>query len=290
MDTLDNQPFMALEWIAGEEGKGADLRGWLRHGPLELRTALDFCIDICRGLIHAQEKQPGLVHRDLKPENIMVAQGPLAKITDFGLAEIIRDSGLELDADTDAAETDGMQSIFVRKGIAGTPAYMPPEQWRGEALDLRADIYALGCVLYEMLTGHCPYDAITLDSLRHQHLAAPIPKLTNTQSLPDALNVLLARCLAKRRDERFATADDLMQQLLLIYEECFAELPKAAPHSGEFTAIDYSIRGNTYSSLQRFDEAMADHNQAIQLDPTLAFAYVNRGNTYSDLHRYFASI
>ena len=94
MDILDNQPFVVLAWIAGQEGKGSDLRGWLRRGPLELRTALDFCIDMCRGLIHAQEKQSGLVHRDLKPENILVAQGGLAKITDVGLAYIVQSAEL----------------------------------------------------------------------------------------------------------------------------------------------------------------------------------------------------
>ncbi len=97
MDTLDNQPFMVLEWIAGEEGKGADLRGRLRHGPLDLKMALEITLDVVYGLIHAQEKQPGLVHRDLKPENILVAQGPQAKITDFGLARIVESAGLEIE-------------------------------------------------------------------------------------------------------------------------------------------------------------------------------------------------
>ncbi len=79
MQMLDNQPFMCLDWIAGEEGKGPDLRGWLRHGPLDLRTALEITLDIVHGLTHAHAKQPGLVHRDLKPENILVAQGPKPK-------------------------------------------------------------------------------------------------------------------------------------------------------------------------------------------------------------------
>lgn len=83
MDILDNQPFMFLERIAGDESLGTDLRSWLRQGPLELRLSLDFTIDICRGLIHANEKQPGIVHRDLKPDNILIVQGNLAKITDF---------------------------------------------------------------------------------------------------------------------------------------------------------------------------------------------------------------
>ena len=92
---FNNQPFMCLDWIAGEESKGADLRGWLRHGPLDLKIALEITIDVVRSLIHAQGKQPGLVHRDLKPENILVAQGGLAKITDFCLAQIAERAGLE---------------------------------------------------------------------------------------------------------------------------------------------------------------------------------------------------
>ena len=118
METLDNQPFMILEWISGEEGKGADLRGWLRHGPLDLQTALDFAIDICRGLVHAQEKQPGLVHRDLKPENILIAQSGLAKITDFGLTQIVKQTGLEteeLEVKTEVQPTERRCFIGILK-------------------------------------------------------------------------------------------------------------------------------------------------------------------------------
>jgi serine/threonine protein kinase len=73
MDILNNQSFKVLEWIAGEEGKGTDLYGWLRQRLLELKTAMNFAIDICRGLVHLQQKKPGVVHRDLKPENVLVA-------------------------------------------------------------------------------------------------------------------------------------------------------------------------------------------------------------------------
>jgi serine/threonine-protein kinase len=89
MDILENQPFMFLEWIVGKEGWDSDLRSWLKYSPLNLRLALDFTIDVCRGLIYAQKKLPGLVHRDLKPENILISQDHLAKITDFGLAQIM---------------------------------------------------------------------------------------------------------------------------------------------------------------------------------------------------------
>ena len=84
MNTLDNVPFMVLEWVAAEERRGIDLRSWLRHGPLEVDFALDLAIDICRGLVYAAQQQPGIVHRDLKPENVLVGKSRLAKITDFG--------------------------------------------------------------------------------------------------------------------------------------------------------------------------------------------------------------
>jgi tetratricopeptide (TPR) repeat protein len=293
MKPLDNQPFMILEWIAGEPGRGPDLRGWLRRGPLDLRFALDFAIDICRGLIHAQEKQPGLVHRDSKPENILIAQGGLAKVTDFGLAEIVQEAGLELDAA--GVETDGRQSIVGRKGIVGTPPYMAPEQWRGESLDQRTDIYALGCMLYEVLTGAPPFQVgfvpttpqrfqRWLSEMQAQHESNPIPALP--ASLPAAADNLLQSCLAKARTERPSNLSDLLRQLETLYRRQFATAPRAAPAAEEFTAVAYNNRGSTYAALQRYDEALGDYRRAIALDPHYATAYANRGNTYSDLQRY----
>lgn len=290
MDTLDNQPFMVLEWIAGEEGKETDLRGWLRRGPLDLRLALDITIDICRGLIHAQEKQPGLVHCDLKPENILIAQGRLAKITDFGLVEIAQEADLELDATTDAIETGRRQSIVGRRGIVGTPAYMAPEQWRGENLDERTDIYAVGCVLYEMLTGHPPFRASTFDGFHRQHLKAVIPKLEGGQHWARSIDTLLTRCLAKAQTERFVTASDLLRQLALIYEQRFKELPKVVSISGEFTAEDYSNRGSTYANLHQYDKALEDLTYAIELNPEFGPAYYNRGGVYYHLQRYVEAL
>lgn len=211
MDILDYQPFMLLEWIAGEEGKGTDLRDWLRHGPLELPVALEFVIDLCRGLIHAQEKQPGLVHRDLKPENILMAQSGrpksgVAKITDFGLAQIVESAGLKFVEANSETKAEGQQRPVRKGGIVGTPAYMAPEQWRGETLDERTDIYALGCILYEMLTGEWPFKVNIepttpqryqqwLRAMQAEHEIGVLPALP--VELPQALQELWERCLAK---------------------------------------------------------------------------------------------
>jgi serine/threonine protein kinase/Tfp pilus assembly protein PilF len=288
MDILDNQPFMVLEWIAGEEGRGTDLRSWLRRGPLDLRLALDFTIDICRGLSHAQEKQPGIVHRDLKPENILVAQGRLAKITDFGLAQIVQSAELEISRVESGVA--GRQSLMGQGGIVGTPPYMAPEQWRGETLDARTDIYAVGCILYEMLTGGWPIQATTLTGFRRQHLEGKIPKVSETNPLLGELDPLLGDCLAKQREERFASVAELSQQLTFIYQQRFAKPPRAAPAPDQFTATDYNNRGATYEKLQHYQVALADYGRAIEMDPTLAPAYSNRGNTYAALQQYQAAL
>ena len=284
MDIIDNQPFMFLEWIASDESRGTDLRSWLQRGPLELRLALDFTVDVCRGLIHAHYKQPGIVHRDIKPENILIAQGRLAKITDWGLAKIVQEAGPEV-TDRDN-ETSERHSLIRAGGIVGTLPYMAPEQWRGEALDARTDIYAVGCIMYEMLTGSWPFRATTVDRLRRQHIEADIPKLADGNILPTVLDTLLAGCLAKQREERFVTVSDLLEQLELIYQQRFSEQSRTIPSGGEYTAIDYYNRGCTYADLQRHEEALADCNRAMQLDPNYAKAYLGRGVIHHKLRRY----
>lgn len=288
MKTIDKQPFVFLEWVRGTEGKRPELRDWLREGALDLRLALDFTIDICRGLIHAQRKCPGLVHCDLNPRNVLVARGRLAKITDFGLAQIIRNAGLEIDR-------DGVKPHRASKRNAGTPAYMAPEQWRGETPDIRTDIYALGCILYEMLTAKQPFRVDFLPTtiserrrwlhkMRTQHENSPIPTLP--ADYPAAVNALVERCLAKRREDRFDTVEDLLQALESMYRQRFGEPPRAIPTQDGFTVVDYANRGNTYDELQYYEKALADYTRAIQMDSTYALAYNNRGKTYTALEHY----
>lgn len=296
MQVLDNQPFMCLDWIAGEEGKGSDLRGWLQKGPMKLKTALDIAIDICRGLVHAAEKQPGLVHRDLKPENILVAQGGQAKITDFGLAQIVLRAGLEVSGLPEAETsliTKQQQSLMGGDGVAGTPAYMPPEQWQpGAQLDARSDIYALGCVLYEMLVGRPPFkvDSSTSTSqqwfrkMQQQHENAPLPPIP--VELPSGLQELLNSCLAKYMDQRPSTLITFLSHLTDLYREIVGQLPSQPLEVGSFTVVDYSNRGYTYCILHQYERALLDFKEALQIDPNDAATYSNRGITYHSLQQY----
>jgi tetratricopeptide (TPR) repeat protein len=316
MEMINNQPFMVLEWVAGDENWGTDLRSWLRWGTRDLRTILDLAIDICRGLIHAGQKQPGLVHRDLKPENILLAQGPVAKITDFGLAKIVQEAEL---AFQQLGEPSGFNtSLLGASGLVGTPLYMAPEQWLGEPVDVRTDIYAVGCILLEMLNGHIPFAATTLEGLRQQHLSAPAPRVT--ENVPDGLANLVAKCLNKQRQGRFKNIEELTEALTEVYQIQFAVAPHTLTINTSFTAQDYNNRGYTYIRLERYEdalsdfthaidldsgnaihflsrsiahyrlghheEAFADSNRAIELDPNNASAYVTRGNTYGYLNRF----
>jgi tetratricopeptide (TPR) repeat protein len=288
LEVLDNQPFLLLEWIGSDGSQGTDLRSWMQRGPLDVKLALDFTIDICRGLVHANEKQPGIVHRDLKPDNVLVAQGPLAKITDFGLAQIIQRSGMEIVANGEG-ESNKRQSLVGQNGIVGTPSYMAPEQWRGELLDARTDIYAVGCIIYELLTGEPPFHANALDELRCLHLEGELLNLVahpTTREISDALDALLSSCLAKEREKRPASASDLLQQLTDIYQQLFSQPPQPVLIRDGFSAQDYMNRGVTYERLHRYEESLADHNRALELNSKEALIYNNRGNTLSKLQRY----
>lgn len=284
MDTVEGRPFMFMEWVASDEHRGTDLRSWLRKGPLPLGQAITFAIDICRGLLHAHKKQPGIVHRDLKPENILVAQGSVAKITDFGLASIVKDSDLAL-PEEDAARSE-RQSMVGAGGVVGTPAYMAPEQWRAEDLDVRTDLYAVGCILYEMLTGRLPYIAKNLEGFLMEHLKGSIPRLPVGDQIPQELNDVIGRTLAKKRTERYESVEALVEALSTIYEARFNEPPRLLPSTGGFTAVDYTSRGVTYDKLDRYDEALQDYARAIRLDPSFVLVYNNRGATYERLRRY----
>ncbi len=283
MNIFDGQPFMILEWVSCDEHRGSDLRSWVEWGPLDLRTALEIVIDVARGLAHAQQKQPGIVHCDLKPDNILIDDGRVAKITDFGLARIFQSTPLPVPQDRRAPGR--FQAVHADRSIVGTPAYMAPEQWRGAALDVRTDLYALGCILYEMVMGHWVFDGSTLTGFRRNHLEADIPHLSGNHSFPPMLDAVFDRCLAKNPNDRFASVEELLYHVTDLYFQEFSALPRVTGSRNGFTAIDFNNRGSTYARLQFYDEALHDFDAAIAHDSNYAIAYVNRGSVYAALDR-----
>jgi serine/threonine protein kinase len=163
-------------------------------GPLDVGEALGYAAEIAHALsiIHAA----GIVHRDLKPGNIMVREEGTVALIDFGISH---------SADVNQPHDDGASPT-----IAGTPYYMSPEQGRGESTDERTDFYALGVVLYHMLTGDKPYVGDSTDAILEQHCQAPIPRLGPPL---EALQPLLDRLLAKDQAQRLANAREVIEAI-----------------------------------------------------------------------------
>ncbi|HVH83684.1 MAG TPA: protein kinase, partial [Steroidobacteraceae bacterium] len=161
--------------------------------PVELKRAMQFGIDICTGMTVAH--QQGIVHRDLKPANVLIDQEGLLKIVDFGVA---------------AAQREGDTQLTKTGYVIGSPKYMAPEQILGKKVDERADIYALGVMLYEMVTGVPPYSRGDHMSVMYQHVQgkARVPQDLNPK-LPPGLSDLVMKAMAVDKAKRFQTMDEL---------------------------------------------------------------------------------
>src|SRR5262245_38134286 len=183
--------------------QGETLRARLENGPLPVRKAVDIAAQIARGLAAAHDKQ--IAHRDLKPENVFLTSTGVVKILDFGLA---RDTSVR--GDLTRLESPTMAVATTPGTVLGTVGYMAPEQVRGEPADHRSDLFALGCVLYEMLTGERAYQretaAETMSAILRED--PPDPSTLNVTVPPGVLRAL-RRCLEKRPEERFESARDL---------------------------------------------------------------------------------
>lgn len=260
--------YLVLEWIVEPEGKpNPSLRAWLRpERPLPLQTALLFTLHIARGMRHATHKIVGFVHRDLKPENVLIGYDNLARVTDFGLARTL--SGMD---ETTAGQLPGPPRSFVRTrlthGMAGTPLYMSPEQWTRQPLDERADIYALGCILYEMLTGRFAAMADSVEGVRAIHLSgrvAPPPSTT-----PRDVLVFLSRCMATDRNQRYRTWQQVEEALTAVYRPLFGEVPPeetavaATPATQIALGRSYNTMGLSYLDIGKPAVAIIYFEQAI---------------------------
>ncbi len=203
--------------------EGETLRERLRAGPLQVRKALDVSTQIARGLAAAHEK--GVVHRDLKPENVFVTKDGHVKILDFGLARQIA-----LPADAGDTRSPTLARPTEPGVILGTIAYMSPEQVRGLPVDHRADIFAFGCVLYEMVSGRRSFIGGSAVETMHAIAKDEAPDLpAGVRESAPGFARLIATCLAKDPHERWQSAADLARELSWLGED--QRRPGAAPAS-----------------------------------------------------------
>ena len=208
-EAQDGQHYIAMEYVAGDT-----LRKRL-GGPESptLRFALDVAIRIASALSAAHAS--GIVHRDIKPDNVVVRPDDVVKVLDFGLAKLAI-TGPEL-AGADATHT------VVRTGagtIVGTVAYMSPEQARGQDVDHRTDLWALGVVLYEMVAGRSPFAATTSSDVLAAILDRdPAPLARFSPQAPPELQRIITKALRKDREQRYQSAKDLLNDLQALREE-----------------------------------------------------------------------
>ncbi|MDX2012650.1 MAG: protein kinase [Myxococcaceae bacterium] len=207
----DGQPFLAMEFV---EGEGLDRR--LERGPLEVKEAVTLLQQVCEGLAEAHAL--GIVHRDLKPPNIMLGRRRdgkvVAKILDFGIARLA---------------AAGQEKLTATGAVVGTPSYLAPEQAQGGDIDARTDLYALGCVAYEVLTGRVPFQAESLARLILMHLQEqPRPLEAFRPSLGEwpALSAVVLKALEKDPKARFESVAAFAEAL---ERAVTPEAPLAAP-------------------------------------------------------------
>jgi len=184
--------YLAMEYISG----GSLSQRLAEPGSFPLIERIRVLSEVADALAHAHQR--GVLHRDVKPANILLTDSSAAKVTDFGIGKL-------LTGDTDLTTTGQM---------IGSPAYMSPEQVRGDKLDVRSDIFSLGVVLYQTLTLRKPFPADTLTTLVYQILHdEPLDPLRHNEELPPEISEIARKCLAKNREERYGDAAELADDL-----------------------------------------------------------------------------
>jgi serine/threonine-protein kinase len=206
----EDHPYIAMEYVEGET-----LRDKIKKGPLKLEEAVDLVDQVAAGLAEAHGK--GIIHRDVKSANIMVTAKGQAKVMDFGLAKL-----------------RGGSSLTKSQTTIGTVAYMSPEQARGDELDQRTDIWSLGVVIYEMLSGKLPFQGDHDQTLIYSILQREPESLVKIRpSLSPELQHIVFQALTKKADDRYRTMEELREDLAAVAEGLKPLKAKARPSEPE---------------------------------------------------------
>ncbi|MCX6568475.1 MAG: serine/threonine-protein kinase, partial [Candidatus Aminicenantes bacterium] len=211
--------FITMEYVAGE-----DLKSFIRRAaPLNIGKAVFIARQVAEGLAEAHKL--GVIHRDLKPQNIMIDKDGNARIMDFGIARLV-----------------GAKGITGGNVMIGTPDYMSPEQAEGKEADPRTDLYSLGIVLFEMLTGRLPFEGETPLSIavKQKSEAPPDPRTLNPQ-IPEDLDRIILKCLEKPREKRYRSAEELLADLARV-EQSLPTTSHALPARKPLTSKEITVR------------------------------------------------
>jgi len=282
----DGLPYLIAEYAS--QGSLKERLELQAPKPLPVEEAITILAQVGQALHFAHQQD--IVHRDLKPANILFNARGEALLADFGIAVVLE-------------KTRRIDTI-------GTPAYMAPEQFDGE-ISKKSDQYALGCIAYELFTGHrlfdVPEDAPWIAWAYKHKMEPPIPPRKVNPALPQHIEQAILKAVAKDRASRHADVSAFMKALgeqktkeqwlkegeahssAKRYGEALAAYDRAIQLDPSY-ALAYNNRGYAYYNLKEYHRAIADYDRAIQLDPNYALAYNNRGYAYHNLKEYQRAI
>jgi len=231
-------PYIVMEYV-----DGVTLRDIVHNdGPMPPRRALEVIADACQALNFSH--QHGIIHRDVKPANIMISDAGAVKVMDFGIARALADTG---------------NKVTQTAAVIGTAQYLSPEQARGESVDARSDVYSLGCVLYEILTGEPPFVGDSPVAVAYQHVREdPIPPSQKRAGISAELDAVVLKALTKNPDNRYQSAAEMRADLVRVHSGEKPEAPKVltqAERTMMMAPSRSSSRDDSGSTPARYDYA-----------------------------------
>jgi serine/threonine protein kinase len=259
----NGRPFLVMELVEGQT-----LHDVLLAAPMDAATAIQMGIQIAEALEAAHAK--GVIHRDIKPGNIMISGRRHVKVLDFGLAKRVNLPGSD--------QTKTFQALTQTGLIMGTPHYMSPEVLQGHPAEARGDLWALGVVLYQMVSGRRPFEGTSAVAVASAVLHESAPPLLETVPMP--LRALVARCLSKRPEERFQSAGDLREALERLHAPATGRLTTEVPRTVTGgPASPNSEANHAFTLAMQFMRVQNDLKRglkqlerAVELDPHFAEA------------------